>query len=735
MRRFLPLLLFALPFSAAESPAQRPHRDLVWNLPPWILADPSRRTDPLLEKGYLDVLHYDGWNGNPVDPTGTRDSTLAIQKAIEDARVHTLVLLFPPGTYLVSNTLSAGQRAISYQGKLRGTFTVNTVLMGKPGAPRPVLKLRDSAPGFGKAAVLKPLVHLWAEDPNNPVKGAPRPNEGNASGFNQVFRGIDLDLGKGNPGAVGIFFAAAEGSVLEDVTIRAAGAAIGVMGLPGRGMTTRNLRVVGGRIGIRAYTTPSPVLIGIRLEFQEQAALELGTWTPVTMIGFSIVKNKGPAVTLPASNTANAGHLALLDGSIRLIGGGPAIDDRADRNLYLENVYFQGASPLVLRKSGEPLPSAGTGWNRVPRFVNSSRLVLRGHRFARLEEHDSIPPLDEPYPAPPPSDLISRHLPPPLPDPFREAVDVRSLGAAGDGTTDDTAAIQAAIDSHPVIFLPKGDYVVSKTLVLHPETVLFGIAKNLARLQVAPGWRPVRETPILLTDEAPDGRTMLADLRVEYPLDQPAYDYFNVLTWRAGRASVVRDIQDGFQTWTRSSGTNPHALYRVQGGGGGRWYGWHSSRFLRNRHAGFRILVVEGTKEPLTFYGFEPQDSFFGRKNPQGLLATPFNEIRNARNVRILGSKSESAQAYLAILGSANVFFLGHGGHAQTKSGAALFEVDQTSRNVLLWALGLSEASYPYVTGSDTLRVHTRSKGILRVGANDLVGFYIRGVPDSSAWR
>ena len=52
---------------------------------------------------------------------------------------------------------------------------------------------------------------------------------------------------------------------------------------------------------------------------------------------------------------------------------------------------------------------------------------------------------------------------------------VRDFGAVGDGTTDDTAAIQAALDSGAArIYIPDGDYKVTGTLTLQPNTHLQG---------------------------------------------------------------------------------------------------------------------------------------------------------------------------------------------------------------------------------------------------------------------
>ncbi len=56
-----------------------------------------------------------------------------------------------------------------------------------------------------------------------------------------------------------------------------------------------------------------------------------------------------------------------------------------------------------------------------------------------------------------------------------EWVNLRTLGAKGDGTTDDTEALRAAIAAHRVIYLPSGRYRVTDTISLKPDTVLIGL--------------------------------------------------------------------------------------------------------------------------------------------------------------------------------------------------------------------------------------------------------------------
>lgn len=50
--------------------------------------------------------------------------------------------------------------------------------------------------------------------------------------------------------------------------------------------------------------------------------------------------------------------------------------------------------------------------------------------------------------------------PPPVHSQDESVVDVREFGATGDGTTDDTAAIQEALDEGGVIWFPQGDYLI-----------------------------------------------------------------------------------------------------------------------------------------------------------------------------------------------------------------------------------------------------------------------------------
>ncbi|MBQ6481703.1 MAG: right-handed parallel beta-helix repeat-containing protein [Anaerolineaceae bacterium] len=56
-------------------------------------------------------------------------------------------------------------------------------------------------------------------------------------------------------------------------------------------------------------------------------------------------------------------------------------------------------------------------------------------------------------------------------------VDVRAFGAKGDGVTDDTAAIQAAIDSNNVVIIPNGEYKITDYIMLPSNITLLVLGK------------------------------------------------------------------------------------------------------------------------------------------------------------------------------------------------------------------------------------------------------------------
>ena len=54
-------------------------------------------------------------------------------------------------------------------------------------------------------------------------------------------------------------------------------------------------------------------------------------------------------------------------------------------------------------------------------------------------------------------------------------VNIRDLGAKGDGETDDTEVFEKAVSLHKNIYVPQGWYRLTRTLKLSPGTKLIGL--------------------------------------------------------------------------------------------------------------------------------------------------------------------------------------------------------------------------------------------------------------------
>jgi hypothetical protein len=139
----------------------------------------------------------------------------------------------------------------------------------------------------------------------------------------------------------------------------------------------------------------------------------------------------------------------------------------------------------------------------------------------------------------------------PLP-PTQQWANVRQFGAVGDGRTDDTAAVQKAIDSSRVVYLPLGFYVVNDTIRMRPDTVLIGLHPGLTQLVIPNGSTKFAGvgSPVPLLESARGGDAIVSGIGLATGEVNPRAV---ALLWRAGEQSLVDDV-------------------RIQGGHGTRLY-------------------------------------------------------------------------------------------------------------------------------------------------------------------
>lgn len=232
------------------------------------------------------------------DPSGASDSTVALQRALVAARTQNITLFVPLGCYKVTDTLRATEP--------RNGRWQPTVIVGQrpPAGERPpTLYLPPQTAGFGDPHATRPLLLFltnWCLLPG-PLSQAPAlgcssaaqpPSDwhSHAYQFNQALQGVDVELSEGNPGAVGIAMAAAQGSVLEDVTVYAApDSAAGVAGGNGGGGSFKGVTVVGGKYGVDMRVTGSSAsYVALTLVNQTCAAALMDSGSTMTVTGMRI---------------------------------------------------------------------------------------------------------------------------------------------------------------------------------------------------------------------------------------------------------------------------------------------------------------------------------------------------------------------------------------------------------------------------------------------------------------
>lgn len=626
---------------------------------------PPAAAGTLAEIGVLDVTTLGA------HPDDAEDDTAALQQAIDRARDLGLVAYFPPGEYLVSDTLRVVQPVVkdAKRGRWFHDRRVANALVGADGERRATLKLAPRAAGFDRDGDPKALVWIWSQPRDTDRAGSPAPEDEQPNiSFNQVFIGIDIDIGApGNAGAVGLRHAGSQGSTIEDVHIRAQGAYAGLYNPPGQGGGTYDVTIEGGRFGVWAdHQARYPILAGIRLEGQDEAALYWKGQSNLTLAGFSIRGGgKGPVITLQRGGKQHSRAITMVDGVIS--GSGDlAIDNRVGKSLYLRDVYVEGFTQIVASGSRAPIARGEAQVVRVDEYAFTSdgnRSLVRAGTGNAPEEIVT----KQAATAPDADAIIARHLwKRPFPS-FQDAdlVSVTDFGARGDDRRDDTEAFRKALAKHDKVLVPKGTFIVSDTLTLGPNQHLFGVAKHLSIIEAASKWKAEPGVAIITTADDAAAHTSLSSVLIERPRNLPTLP---LLDWRAGRNSVVRDISASVSddNAPRSGRASPDKIgtFVIRGNGGGRWYGLSAEWNRMNKDTaakGYRHLAIRGTHEPLAMYGL----------NIERGLSDPQIEIADAANIGIYYLKSETLDSdkghagVLQINRSQNVSIFGYSGNAQ----------------------------------------------------------------------
>jgi len=465
---------------------------------------------------------------------GVSDDSAAIQQAIDSAanKGEGGLVFLPAGRYRITRSILI-------------PLAVRVYGVGKT---RPVFMLAPNTPGYQKG-VANMVIFTGGDQYTVGKVPMPVPGEvpftgkvrdANSATFYSALSNVDFEIGDGNPAAAAVRMHTAQHSNLSHIDFRTGSGLAGVYQV---GNIAYNLRFFGGRYGILSEKT-SPAwqftLLDSTFEGQREAAIReheagltlVNTDIRNTPVGIDIDRGYGDWLWGRDVRFENVPKAALVISN--------------ENNVYTQ-VGFENASArkvptfVRFRDSGKTLAGSGNAY-KVDAFNYGLTLQDMGTpgQFATNYKTSALGAAGAPAAA-------LRALPP-----SAQWANVRSFGARGDGKADDTAALQKAIDSNRVVYLPLGFYLVNDTIRLKPDTVLVGLHPGLTQL-VLPNGSPAYQgvgSPKALLESARGGDAIVSGIGLATgEVNQRAV----ALLWRAGANSLVDDV-------------------RIQGGHGTRLY-------------------------------------------------------------------------------------------------------------------------------------------------------------------
>ncbi len=699
----------------------------------------------ILSLGYLDVT-WDGYGATA--NIHSDDDREAFQNAIDDAYQHRLAVFVPPGTYEIGNSLGLYRWRNSAQDKNPNVLVGNPPDADNPlGTARPVIRLKPNAPGFGDSNDPRAMLEVQTfsrNSPNTPI--TPKPDNSPTAapfavpegyGYSEQpgdtmyvdIRNVNFDTNN-NPGAIGVYFPGAQNSTIVNVKITATGSYSGFAGIPGAGGGARNIEVDGGTHALYGSSGGSGAfIVGARFVNQTGQVVFYKQKTPLTMVGFEIIKDAGHGIETGGNGSQywppNQGVLTLIDGIISLENGQNyrAINNVLGKTIYLKNVYTAGHGSGVIKSGAEPEIYKGGGqWRHIREysytdqsFIDAtpgdgdpgvtynvgdedfySYSIVNG-TVSQTPEHMYIENLF-PYPWPdnkPPEDLIDKHLAPMPQRTWQQANTAENViehGAVGDGVIDDTQAIQSAIaaasDAEKIVYFPAGTYPISETLVLSEHVKFVGAGREVSKIVVHDDWQPSSGVATMIkTQTSTTADNFMGFLSVETRNKGGGlvpngdgnnlafnYDRFSAINWQSGANSSMMGV-DISEKWHQNRPTHKRHVLHFSGHSGGKHYflSPHNAVAHSNEHPDYRKLYMVNSKQPTDFYSLNVEHS---KSNAEIQLV-------NTDNVNLYHLKREGQSKTMSLWNSKNIGLYGSGAMREGSDSAFVY-VAGGSKNITL---------------------------------------------------
>lgn len=514
---------------------------------------------------------------------GVADDTAALQAAIDKVAdtTHQGILFIPQGHYRITRTLFVwpGVRVIGW-GEHRPVLVLGANTSGYQEGPAYMVMFTGGRTGERRRGGAQPPANAPRREPV-PFRGTVPPTlnvvDANPGTFYSAMSNIDFEIGDGNPGAVGIRFHIAQHCFLTHMDFHIGS---GMAALQDIGNEAEDLHFFGGRYGIMTGR-PSPgwqfTLLDSTFQDQREAAIH-----------------------------EHEAGLALIHDTFRNVPTAVEIEPKFIEELWVKNSKFENISGPAVLISAETsrlteINLQNISCDRVPVFAKlreSGKTFAGkpGKYFVTNFTHGLI------FDAPVSKGVFDSRLtiaasapnsadaPALTPLPSQTGwVNVLEHGVKGDGTADDTAALQRLVDTEHILYLPSGRYKLSDTLKLKADTVLIGLHPSTTQLDLAdstPGFDGAGPAKaLLLTPQG--GHNIVEGIGLwTGGINSRAV----AAMWQAGPDSLMDDVRflgghgtnnpDGsrMNPYNSTHGGDPNPLYRwdaqypslwITNGGGG----------------------------------------------------------------------------------------------------------------------------------------------------------------------
>ncbi|HEX7849874.1 MAG TPA: glycosyl hydrolase family 28-related protein [Sphingomonas sp.] len=466
---------------------------------------------------------------------GTADDTAAIQAAIDaaEARGGGGIVFLPAGRYRITRTVFVwpGVRIFGV-GRTRPAIILAPRTPGFQRGVGSIMLFTGNRPGAARPGLYGPIERGPVPmPPPTSVPFDPQVADANPGTFYSALSNVDFEIGEGNPAATAVRFHAAQHAYLSHIDFRLGSALAGIYQAGNLGM---DLAFHGGRYGILTEK-PSPAwqytLLDSTFDGQIDAAIR-----------------------------EHEASLTLINVAMRDAPVGIEIDRGYGDQLWGSDVRFENIARAGIIISNETSAFTQIGFENAvasntpvfARFRDSGRTIAgpaARYRMATFSHGLTLPGLGQTGRVETRVDAMPLTALPRRPAPAIRALppvaawsNVRDLGARGDDATDDTLAIQRAIDTKRIVYFPAGFYRVSDTLRLRPDSVLIGLHPSLTQIVLtddSPGYRGVG-SPKALVESAKGGDAIISGLGLFTGGVNPRA---TALLWRAGEHSLVDDVK------------------------------------------------------------------------------------------------------------------------------------------------------------------------------------------------